>query len=90
ERVDLARQFLEGTSLSVEAIAARCGFGSVQLLRHHFGRALHVPPTVYRERFRAAPVRPRAGSGHAGKRILTPEDRPASLRGGTVSARGAG
>lgn len=90
ERVDLARQLLEGTSLSVEAIAARCGFGNVQLLRHHFGRALHVPPTVYRERFRAAPVRPRAGSGHADKRILTPEDRPASLRGGTVSTRGAG
>jgi AraC family transcriptional activator FtrA len=68
QRVDLARQLLEGTSLSIDTIATRCGFGSVQLLRHHFGRALHVAPTIYRERFRAAPARPKAGRAHAGRR----------------------
>lgn len=74
ERVDLARQLLENTSLPVEAIAERCGFGSVQLLRHHFGRALQVPPTIYRERFRAAPVRRRAAPIYSGKRSDTPKN----------------
>jgi transcriptional regulator GlxA family with amidase domain len=52
-RVDRARIELETTSAPVEAIAARCGFGSVETLRRAFARRLGVNPSDYRKRFAA-------------------------------------
>ena len=50
-RVDRARELLEATSLSVDTIAAECGFGSAITLRHHFRRKLGISPSAYRTRF---------------------------------------
>jgi transcriptional regulator GlxA family with amidase domain len=52
-RVDRARIELETTSAPIEAIAARCGFGSVETLRRAFARRLGVNPSDYRKRFAA-------------------------------------
>jgi transcriptional regulator GlxA family with amidase domain len=35
------------------AVAARCGFGTVETMRRAFGRRLGVNPAAYRERFAA-------------------------------------
>ncbi len=51
-RVEEARRLLESTTLGIEHVAARAGFGSVATLRHHFGRATGLAPREYRERFR--------------------------------------
>lgn len=53
-RLEAARRRLEETDLPVEAVAAECGFGTAETMRRAFLRALHVPPTEYRRRFRAA------------------------------------
>jgi transcriptional regulator GlxA family with amidase domain len=53
-RVEAARRRLEETDDAVEAIAAACGFGTAETMRRTFLRLLHVPPTEYRRRFRAA------------------------------------
>ncbi len=47
-RVDRARQLLETTRLSVDQVAARAGFGSVESLRRHFVRAVGLSPQRYR------------------------------------------
>lgn len=57
ERLGRARELLEGSRLSVEQIADRCGYGHADSLRHHFRRALGVSPARYRERFAHRPVR---------------------------------
>jgi AraC family transcriptional activator FtrA len=59
-RVDRARELLEGSPLSVEAIAGECGFGSAITLRHHFRRKLGISPSAYKTRF-AQPARMRRG-----------------------------
>jgi AraC family transcriptional activator FtrA len=59
-RVDRARELLEGSSLSVDAIARECGFGSAITLRHHFRRKLGTSPTAYKARF-AQPQQIRRG-----------------------------
>ncbi|MFI2283055.1 helix-turn-helix domain-containing protein [Nocardia beijingensis] len=51
QRVLLAKQLLEETDLGLEQIAARSGFGSGALLRHHFQRLVGIAPTEYRRRF---------------------------------------
>ena len=51
QRVLLARDLLEQTDLSVETVAARSGFGSAALLRHHFHRVVGVAPQDYRRTF---------------------------------------
>jgi AraC family transcriptional activator FtrA len=51
ERLGRARELLEGSALSVEQIADRCGYASADTLRHHFRRALKLSPARYRERF---------------------------------------
>ena len=53
-RIEAARRRLEETDESVDAVAIACGFGSPETLRRAFLRVLHVPPTEYRRRFRAA------------------------------------
>jgi AraC family transcriptional activator FtrA len=48
ERVLAARQLLDGGQKSVKALAQAAGFGSPEVLRHHFRRIVGVSPTGYR------------------------------------------
>lgn len=52
QRIELARNLLETTDLSVEQVAARCGLNTAQSLRLHFHAALGITPTAYRRTFR--------------------------------------
>jgi transcriptional regulator GlxA family with amidase domain len=52
QRVLQARRMLEEGDDGVDVIAARCGFGSAAMLRHHFGRIVGVSPATYRRSFR--------------------------------------
>src|SRR5689334_7686451 len=52
-RVEAARRALQQSAAGLEEIAARCGFGSAEILRRAFLRALHVTPSAYRARFSA-------------------------------------
>ena len=51
-RVERARLELEGSEDPIEAVARRCGFGTVETLRRAFHRRLGVGPAAYRARFR--------------------------------------
>ncbi|MGQ3052086.1 MAG: transcriptional regulator FtrA [Roseateles sp.] len=53
ERVAEAQRLLEASALTVEAVAAQAGFGSVQALRHHFQARLGLAPRAYRATFGA-------------------------------------
>jgi transcriptional regulator GlxA family with amidase domain len=57
-RLERARMLLETTSLQLEEIVERCGFGTVETLRRTFGRRLKVSPSDYRDRFATATVIP--------------------------------
>jgi len=50
-RLDEARRLLESTDLSVEQVAADCGFGTAVTLRQSFGAAFGTSPSEYRRRF---------------------------------------
>ncbi|MBK1836153.1 transcriptional regulator FtrA [Azospirillum sp. YIM B02556] len=52
ERLSRARDLLECSSLPVEEVATRVGFGSAATLRHHFRLRLGLSPANYRARFR--------------------------------------
>jgi transcriptional regulator GlxA family with amidase domain len=52
-RLEAARHALQQSAASLEEVAARCGFGSAEVLRRAFLRALHVTPSAYRARFAA-------------------------------------
>ncbi|GAB3856086.1 GlxA family transcriptional regulator [Micromonospora andamanensis] len=52
QRVLLARRLLEDTTLTVEAVADRAGFGDAAALRHHFTRRVGATPQAYRTTFR--------------------------------------
>ncbi len=54
QRVAHAQSLLEESTLDLEEVARRCGFGSAALLRHHFRRAVGITPTEYRQTFRFA------------------------------------
>ncbi|QJW36382.1 helix-turn-helix domain-containing protein [Cellulosimicrobium protaetiae] len=54
QRVAHAQALLEESTLDLEEVARRCGFGSAALLRHHFRRAVGITPTEYRQTFRFA------------------------------------
>ncbi|TWB24662.1 AraC family transcriptional regulator with amidase-like domain [Nitrospirillum amazonense] len=51
ERLNRARTLLEATSRPLEQVAADCGFGSADTLRHHFRTRLRTSPAAYRNRF---------------------------------------
>ena len=51
ERIERAKEMLETTRLSSQAIAARVGLGSAESLRHHFHRRIGTTPGQYRRRF---------------------------------------
>ncbi|KHK97999.1 AraC family transcriptional regulator [Microbacterium mangrovi] len=57
-RLARARHLLETTTLGVDAVAARAGFGSAARLREVFARELGTAPTRYRAEFGTAAVRP--------------------------------
>ncbi len=52
-RLEHARELLETTDLGVDAVAAKCGFGSQETMRRAFSRRLRVSPSAYRERFQS-------------------------------------
>ncbi len=54
-RVEAARRALETTTLTVDAIARRCGFGTAETMRRTFARRLGASPDQYRQRFRTDP-----------------------------------
>ncbi|MGN9756871.1 GlxA family transcriptional regulator [Streptomyces sp. SD31] len=56
-RVELAGNLLETTDDTLERIASRCGFGTVDTLIRAFRRRLATTPSEYRARLRATPVR---------------------------------
>ncbi|WP_443732311.1 GlxA family transcriptional regulator [Streptomyces griseocarneus] len=51
-RVAAARALLESSADGVDAIAGRCGFGTVETMRRAFVRETGVSPAAYRDRFR--------------------------------------
>jgi len=53
-RLERARAELEAGDASVDAVAATCGFGTVETMRRAFRRRVGVSPGSYRERFRSA------------------------------------
>ncbi|MEO3385400.1 helix-turn-helix domain-containing protein [Mesorhizobium sp. CAU 1741] len=53
-RIDVARYLLEGSRLSIEAIAIKSGFGSARSMRRAFLAHLGTTPSEYRERFRSS------------------------------------
>jgi len=50
-RLEAARHALQQSDAGLKQVAARCGFGSAEVLRRNFLRALHVTPSAYRARF---------------------------------------
>jgi transcriptional regulator GlxA family with amidase domain len=52
QRLHYAEQLLEQTNEPVERVAARVGFGSATVLRHHFVRRRGTSPQSYRRAFR--------------------------------------
>ncbi len=51
-RLERARAELEAGEAPVEAVAAACGFGTVETMRRAFQRKFNVNPAAYRTRFR--------------------------------------
>jgi len=52
QRIERARELLEGSDLSVDQIAERCGLGTAANMRQHFQAALGTSPSAYRSTFR--------------------------------------
>jgi transcriptional regulator GlxA family with amidase domain len=53
QRLALAEELLEQTTLSVDQIASRVGFGNAATLRHHFTSTRATTPQAYRRTFGA-------------------------------------
>jgi transcriptional regulator GlxA family with amidase domain len=56
QRLALTEELLEDSSLSVEQIASRVGFGNAATLRHHFTSARGTTPLQYRRTFTSVGV----------------------------------
>ena len=52
-RLEVVRTELETTTLTISAIARRCGFGTAETLHRAFQRRLRITPADDRARFRA-------------------------------------
>ncbi|WP_433473179.1 GlxA family transcriptional regulator [Spirillospora sp. CA-142024] len=72
QRIDRARELLEGTALPMDQVARRSGLGSADSLRLHFVRRLGMTPSAYRSASRPRPPVPSGGP--------PPLGRPASFR----------
>jgi transcriptional regulator GlxA family with amidase domain len=55
QRVLLAQQLLEEDDLTIDEISRRTGFGTADLLRHHFQQQVATTPTGYRRTFSHQP-----------------------------------
>lgn len=53
-RIDVARFLLEGSHLSIDAIARKSGFGTARAMRHAFLTHIGTTPSEYRDRFRTS------------------------------------
>lgn len=53
QRIHRARELLETTDDTIDAIAAATGMGTATTLRRHFNRSVGVPPDAYRRTFRS-------------------------------------
>jgi transcriptional regulator GlxA family with amidase domain len=51
QRVAAAQRLLEDGDDTIDAVAAKCGFGTAAALRHHFTRRLGTTPQAYRSAF---------------------------------------
>ena len=51
QRLSLAEELLENSTLSVEQVASRVGFGNAATLRHHFTASRGTTPQAYRRTF---------------------------------------
>jgi transcriptional regulator GlxA family with amidase domain len=58
QRLLLAERLLEDGDDPVEEVAARAGFGTAAVLRHHFQHHRHTTPLAFRQAFREAAGRP--------------------------------
>lgn len=58
QRIAMARRLLEGSDISVEQVAGRCGFGSTLSFRQHFKRHVRTSPAAYRQTFRRGVAKP--------------------------------
>ena len=58
QRLLEAQRLLESTTLSVEDIAERCGYGTAANLRLHLARHLDTTPTAYRKQHREGAAAP--------------------------------
>lgn len=57
ERLNRARDLLDGTALAIEDVAAACGFSTAATMRHHFRTALDASPSSYRRGHATSPIR---------------------------------
>jgi AraC family transcriptional regulator, transcriptional activator FtrA len=55
ERIERAKELLEGTRLPTARVAARVGMGSAESLRHHFRERVGTTQLQYRRRFARRP-----------------------------------
>lgn len=53
-RLEIARQLLESSALTIAQVADKCGYGTVDGMRLGFDRQLGVSPREYRSRFSSA------------------------------------
>ena len=83
QRVLEARRLLEGSDLSIEEVAGRCGLGSAVNLRTHLAREVRTTPTAYRAAFRGDARR-------ADRRASSPPTRAHGHDGGPVAAERPG
>jgi transcriptional regulator GlxA family with amidase domain len=65
-RIDVARFLLEGSRLSIDAIAVRSGFGSPRAMRRAFLAHVGTSPSEYRDRFRTSGDGARSGLSENG------------------------
>jgi transcriptional regulator GlxA family with amidase domain len=56
QRLDLGRRLLETTEESIDAVAARAGFGTATAMRQHFRAQLATTPQAYRRTFECCVV----------------------------------
>ena len=52
-RISRTQELLEATDMPIEEVARAAGFGTVTVFRHHFREHLGLPPSAYRQKFRA-------------------------------------
>ncbi len=75
ERLNRARELLEETTLSIEAIASHTGCGTSTNFRNHFRAAVGLTPATYRSRFWAEQLQPSGSVPSTSPSVLSPSRR---------------